>query len=53
MTDECVRSGGRRSVWGDGVDVVGFPLASAPMGLGRLGFVGSPVARQSLDLVLR
>jgi hypothetical protein len=31
---------------------VGLPLASAPTGSGHLGFVGSPVARQSLDYVL-
>jgi hypothetical protein len=44
MADECILSGGGRSVWGIGVDAVGFPLASAPMGPGHLGFVGSLVA---------
>jgi hypothetical protein len=53
MTDECVGSGGGWSVYGDGVGVVGFPLTSAPTGSGRLVFVGSPVARQLLDYVLR
>jgi hypothetical protein len=32
---------------------VGLLLASAPTGSDRLGFVGSPVARQSLDCMLR
>jgi hypothetical protein len=32
---------------------VGLPLATVPTGWGRLGSVGSPVARQSLDYVLR
>jgi hypothetical protein len=40
-----------------GVDVVtgavGLPLATARTRSGRLGFMGSPVARQSLDCVLR
>jgi hypothetical protein len=40
-----------------GVDVVtgavGLPLATARTRLGCLGFVGSYVARQSLDYVLR
>jgi hypothetical protein len=40
-----------------GVDVVtgavGLPLTTARTRSGRLGFVGSPVARQSLDCVLR
>jgi hypothetical protein len=31
---------------------VGLLLASAPTGSARLGFVESPVARQSLDRVL-
>jgi hypothetical protein len=31
----------------------GFPLASVPTGSNRLGFVGSPVVRQSLDCVLQ
>jgi hypothetical protein len=53
MTDECVPSGGGWSVYGNGVGAVRFPLASAPTGSGRLEFVGSPVARQSLNSVLR
>jgi hypothetical protein len=32
---------------------VGLPLASAHTGSSRLGFMGSPVARQSLDYVLQ